>query len=94
MEEIAKTVTLSKNSVLNLFNKYLHTSPISYLVNYRLKHAAKLLVTTENKVSSIARDTGFENIGYFCRKFKEAFQVTPGEYRKLREHTPKGKEVQ
>ncbi len=94
LDEIANTVMLSKNSVLNLFNKYLHTSPISYLVNYRLKHAAKLLVTTESKVSSIAQDTGFENIGYFCRRFKELFQVTPGEYRKLRKHTPKGEGAQ
>lgn len=94
LDEIAKTVMLSRSSVLNLFHKYLHTSPISYLVNYRLKYAAKLLVTTESKVSSIAQDTGFENIGYFCRKFKELFQVTPGEYRKLQEHTQKGKGAQ
>lgn len=82
LEDIAQTVTLSKSSVLNIFNKNIHTSPVNYLVNYRLKRAAKLLVTTQNSVSSIARDTGFENIGYFCRKFKGTFGVTPGEYRK------------
>ncbi|MCI8801273.1 AraC family transcriptional regulator [Acetatifactor muris] len=82
LDDIAETVTLSKSSVLNLFNKNIHTSPINYLVNYRLKRAAKLLMGTEDSVSAIARDTGFENIGYFCRKFKETFQVTPGEYRK------------
>lgn len=82
LEDIANTVTLSKSSVLNIFNKNIHTSPVNYLVNYRLKCAAKLLVTTQNSVSSIARDTGFENIGYFCRKFKEVFRVTPGKYRK------------
>ena len=82
LDDIAETVALSKSSVLGIFHKNIHTSPISYLVHYRLKRAAKLLVTTQDSVAAIARDTGFENVGYFCRKFKEVFQVTPGEYRK------------
>lgn len=82
LDDIADTVMLSKSSVLNVFKNQIHTSPIQYLVNYRLKRGAKLLATTENSVSSIARDTGFDNTGYFCRKFKERFQLTPSEYRK------------
>lgn len=82
LDDIAKTVALGKSSVLSIFHRNIHTSPINYLVNYRLKRAAKLLGTTQNSVSAIARDTGFENVGYFCRKFKETFDVTPGEYRR------------
>lgn len=82
LDDIAETVSLSKSSVLNIFHKNIHTAPIQYLVNYRLKHAAKLLATTQVSVLTIARDTGFENVGYFCRKFKEVFQMTPSEYRK------------
>lgn len=82
LDDIAETVALSKSSVLNIFQQNIHTSPINYLVRYRLKRAAKLLIMTPSSVSEIARDTGFENIGYFCRKFKEVFQMTPGEYRK------------
>lgn len=89
LDDIVQTVSLSRSSVLNIFNKYLHISPINYLVNYRLKCAAKLLSTTENSVSSIAQDTGFENIGYFCRKFKELFQSTPSEYRRAIANTTK-----
>lgn len=82
LEELAQTVLLSKSSVLNIFQKQLHTSPIHYLVNYRLTRASKLLTETENSVAQIAHDTGFENNGYFCRKFKDLFQLTPSEYRK------------
>ncbi len=82
LENIAQTVSLSKSSALNIFSKYLHISPVSYLVNYRLKRSAKLLASTDGSIYSIARDTGFENVGYFCRKFKKLFGVTPGEYRK------------
>ncbi len=81
LNDIAMTVSLSKSSTLNIFNRYLKTSPISYLVNYRLKRAAMLLTSTENSVYSIAHDTGFENVGYFCRKFKGLYEMTPVEYR-------------
>ena len=83
LDDLTGVVMMSKSSVLNIFQKYLHTSPINYLVNYRLKQAARLLVTTENSISVIAQNTGFENTGYFCRKFKELFHKTPGEYRKM-----------
>ena len=82
LADIAQTVSVSKSSALNIFNKYLHISPVSYLINYRLKRAAKLLASTDSSIYSIASNTGFENVGYFCRSFKELFGVTPSEYRK------------
>ena len=30
----------------------------------------------------ITDETGFENIGYFCRRFKKLYGVTPINYRK------------
>lgn len=82
LADIAQTVSVSKSSALNIFNKYLRISPVSYLINYRLKRAAKLLASTDGSIYSIASNTGFENVGYFCRSFKKFFGVTPSEYRK------------
>lgn len=82
LEDIANEVALSKSSVLNLFHQYLHTTPINYLIHYRLRRAAQLLASTQNSIVSIAQKTGFESSEYFCRKFKERYGVTPGEYRK------------
>ena len=82
LADIAQTVSVSKSSALNIFNKYLRISPVNYLINYRLKRAAKLLASTDSSIYSIASNTGFENVGYFCRSFKELFGVTPSEYRK------------
>lgn len=82
LADIAQTVSVSKSSALNIFNKYLRISPVSYLINYRLKRATKLLASTDSSIYSIASNTGFENVGYFCRSFKELFGVTPSEYRK------------
>lgn len=82
LEALAGEVSISKSSAMKLFRQYLHTSPIDYLIGYRLKQAAKLLTTTPSSVSAIAEQTGFENVGYFCRKFKAVFHQTPSQYRR------------
>lgn len=62
-------------------------SPIDYVIHFRLKQAARLLDTTENSISSIAQNTDFNNVGYFCRKFKDVYKLTPSQYRKTRPNT-------
>ena len=81
LDDIASSAQISKSSALNYFNEYLHISPISYLINYRLKKAAYLLRATKATITDIAAQTGFESAGYFCRKFKEKHLTTPGTYR-------------
>lgn len=82
LDDIAKHAGISKSTVLNLFRKYLHITPIEYLINYRLNEAAQSLIKTEKKVNSISYETGFNNVDYFCRLFKKHYQLTPTEYRK------------
>lgn len=84
LDDLAKAARLSKSSVLKLFQRELHVSPIRYLIRYRLQCAAKLLHTAEGSVAQTAQTVGFENTSYFCRKFKALFGVTPSEYRKAR----------
>ena len=84
LEEIAEQASVSKSTALNLFRRYLHDTPVHYLVKYRLQEAANLLLTTEKKVIVISQNVGFENIDYFCKTFKKYYQMTPTEYRKTR----------
>lgn len=81
LEEIAQPVNVSKSTALNIFARYLNDTPVNYLIAYRLKKAAELLKTTENKISFIAQETGFESDAYFCRCFKKYFGITPSMYR-------------
>lgn len=81
LEEIAQSVNVSKSTALNIFGRYLNDTPVNYLIAYRLKKAAELLKTTENKISFIAQETGFETDAYFCRCFKKYFGITPSMYR-------------
>ena len=82
LDDIAEQAMVSKSTALNLFRKYLHITPVNYLINYRLKQAGQLLSKTEKKVSLISSETGFHNVDYFCRLFKKRYKLTPTEYRK------------
>lgn len=82
LSDIADQAKVSKSTALNLFQRYLGISLVTYLINYRLQEAAKLLASTEKKVTVISKDTGFDSVDYFCKAFKKYYKLTPTEYRK------------
>ena len=55
--DIAKVGEVSISTALNLFRNVLNTSPVNYLICYRLRKAALLLTNTEKKVSAISIET-------------------------------------
>ena len=59
LEEIACYANISKSTVLNLFNRFLHITPINYLIGYRLKKAALLIKNTEKKSIRFLTKQGF-----------------------------------
>ena len=81
LEDIARTANISKSTALHLFQNNLKLTPVKYLINYRLKQAALLLINTEEKIATISNNTGFNNVDHFCRTFKKAYKMTPTDYR-------------
>ena len=81
LNEIASHIGVSKSTALHLFQRFLHTTPVNYLIEYRLQAASWLLKNTNKKVKTIAYESGFHNVDYFCRLFKNRYHVTPSEYR-------------
>ena len=53
-----------------------------YLTSIRIEHAKVLLLNTNLPIASIAEMSGYANVSYFNRAFKEATDRTPGQYRK------------
>lgn len=82
--DIAKVGEVSISTALNLFRNVLNTSPVNYLICYRLRKATLLLTNTEKKVSAISIETGFSNTDYFCKTFKRMYSLTPTEYRNVK----------
>lgn len=84
LEEIAASASVSKSSALHIFNKFIQMPPVTYLIQYRLTQAAGQLHITGKSVTAIAEDAGFANAGYFCRKFRQHYHMSPNEYRRKR----------
>ena len=55
---------------------------LSEIINrVRITYAARQLMLTDAPITSIAFDSGFENLGYFYTVFKKHFKTSPGRYR-------------
>lgn len=52
-----------------------------YIINYRISVAERLLLTTDESISSIAVKTGFSNITCFTTNFKKKNHMTPSQFR-------------
>ena len=82
LEMIAASASISKSGALHIFKSGIRMSPVAYLIQYRLAQAAGQLYATQKSVASIAEETGFAGSGYFCRKFRQYYHMSPNEYRR------------
>ena len=57
-------------------------SPFDYLNYFRVSKSARLLRETDLSISTVAGQTGFNNISYYNRTFRRYMHITPGEYRR------------
>ena len=53
-----------------------------YINVIRIEKATTALVETDDKIIDIATACGFDNVGYFIRRFRKEKGMTPSEYRK------------
>lgn len=82
LQKIADHLDINKFHFCNLFKDQLHVTFWDYVTNLRIDHAKNLLQTSEERVSSIAIQSGYINSSHFGRVFKEITGVTPAEYRR------------
>ena len=82
LNELALLVNLNAQYFCRYFKENIGKTVTEYVNEIRIEKAAEALAETDDKIITIAQDTGFENIGYFIRRFKKEKGVTPSEYRK------------
>lgn len=81
ISDLANTCNLSQYYFMKFFKKHLGVTCTEYINVYRLDIASKLLNTTDNSITEVSFETGFNNVSYFNKLFKEKFKVTPREFR-------------
>lgn len=81
LAEIACSANISKSEALRCFREAIGTTPVKYLIDYRLDRARALLLSTNDTVTQIALQTGFDSVSYFVRIFRKEFGMTPRVFR-------------
>ena len=82
VEDILNALHISQSECFRCFRHYTHKTPVEYITEYRLACAAKMLMETRKTVTEIGYACGFPNTSYFCKVFKEQYQITPARYRR------------
>jgi AraC-like DNA-binding protein len=81
IEELARKTNLSVSSFKREFTKLYNDSPGNYIKTKRLEKAAELLLASDNRITDIAFDCGFNDLANFTKSFHDKYNVTPTNYR-------------
>ena len=84
LERTADFFGITPNYLTTQLKKHTGQSYKKLVQESRLNMAGRLLTDTSLSVREVARNCGYENMGFFNSIFKEKYDVLPGEYRKSR----------
>lgn len=84
IDELAKETNLSASTFKREFKRLYNDSPANYIKNKRLEKAAELLLISDERITSIAFDCGFNDLANFTKSFHSKYGITPTNYRLTR----------
>ena len=79
--EVAELVGMSESNFSRFFRKATGNRFIEFLNRVRISRACIMLSETNEQITQICYQAGFNNIANFNRRFQELKGVTPREYR-------------
>ncbi|MBP1990135.1 helix-turn-helix domain-containing protein [Paenibacillus eucommiae] len=82
IRDVADRFSMTPVQLIRKFKAGYGVNPLQYLTSLRVKHACKLLLSTEWTLDVIAGNCGYENGFYLSRVFRKAMGVSPSEFRK------------
>ena len=81
IRKLIRRAGLSERTFHRRWKENFEISPHAYILRRRINEACKLLLETNQKISSIATETGFNDPYYFSRIFKKYTSHSPNKYR-------------
>ncbi len=83
LDDLANICFITPGYFSKLFYRETGEKFSDYLTRIRIENAKKLLKTTDKTVQEISMEVGFNDAGYFSRRFKAFEGITPGNYRRI-----------
>jgi len=81
LTEVAGIAAMTVPAFCRYFKKVTNKTFVTYLTNYRIVYACKLLGDDHSTIAEVAYDAGFNSLSQFNRAFKRHTSRTPTEYR-------------
>lgn len=88
VSEIAASVFLSSDRLADIFSEVMGVAPGEHLQSMRIDYAQRLLATTDDPITQIAQQAGFNQSTYFAKVFRQKTGTTPLEWRKRNRSAP------
>lgn len=82
LDDMASVAVMSPKYFCAFFKEKTDRTPFEYLTLYRIEKASQKLINTDLSVTSVAFSSGFNDLSYFIKTFKEIKGTTPLKYRK------------
>ena len=82
VKDLQAKVSMSRTQFYRKLVALTGFSPSRFISSLRLKRAVKLMKEKKGSITKIAYESGFNNLSWFTKCFKEQYGVSPSEYSK------------
>lgn len=91
LADIARAGQLSRSECCRYFKRILKTTPLNYVIDYRIQKSLILLQQPQSNITDVAYQVGFNSTSYFIDKFRKAMNMTPLAYKKYKNYSSPAK---
>ena len=84
IKDMANELEYSENYIYKIFKELINMSCQDYILTIKLYNALKDLLTTDENISDIAFNNGFNSLYHFSKVFKQKYGYAPSNLRKIK----------
>lgn len=82
LADMAQLLSMTSESFSRFFSQRMQKPFFSFLNEYRINRASRMLIETDNQVSEIGYACGYESLPFFYKQFKKYKEFSPLDFRK------------
>ena len=79
--ELASIACLSRSAFAERFSQIVGQPPLTYLTQYRLRLATRLLIQQDLSISRVSEKVGYASETAFSQAFRRQYDVSPSQYK-------------